>query len=184
MNGISYLMETFETNVIGTRWIKSSAKKEDVEEDIAKYDGLWAIESSTDAALDGDQGLVLKSRARHHAISTRLSQPFTFTRGKPLVVQYEVKFQNALECGGAYVKLLADAESGARPDLEAFYDKTSFSIMFGPDKCGTESKYHFIIRFKNPRTGRIEEKHAKKSELLDTYFSDGKTHLYTLSKKI
>ena len=174
-------METFETNVIGTKWVKSKAKKEDVEEVIAKYDGLWAIESSIDAALDGDLGLVLKSRARHHAISTRLSSPFTFTRNKPLVVQYEVKFQNALECGGAYVKLLAD-ENGARPDLDSFFDKTSFSIMFGPDKCGTDMKYHFIIRFKNPRTGKIEEKHAKKSELLDAYFSDGKTHLFTLGK--
>lgn len=123
---------------------------------------------------------MLKSRARHHAISSRLSQPFLFTNGKPLVVQYEVKFQNALECGGAYVKLLADQQP--KIDLESFFDKTSFSIMFGPDKCGTESKYHFIIRFKNPKTGSIEEKHAKKSDLLDAYFNDGKTHLYTLGE--
>ena len=52
--------------------------------------------------------------------------------------------------------------------------------MFGPDKCGTENKFHFIVRFKNPVTGKYEEKHAKKSELLDSYYSDGKTHLYTL----
>jgi calnexin len=120
---------------------------------------------------------VLKSKARHHAISSRLNKPFKFTEEKPLVVQYEVKFQNPLECGGAYVKLLTDEPA---LNLENFFDKTSFSIMFGPDKCGTDSKYHFIIRFKNPVTGSIEEKHAKKSELLDTYFSDGKTHLYTL----
>lgn len=153
-----------------------------MEEDLAKYDGLWAIESALEAALEGDLGLVLKSRARHHAISTRLTQPFTFTRNKPLVVQYEVKFQNALECGGAYVKLLADEDekSSNQIDLRSFFDKTSFSIMFGPDKCGPESKYHFIIRFKNPKTGRIQEHHAKKSELVDAYFSDGKTHLYTL----
>jgi hypothetical protein len=51
--------------------------------------------------------------------------------------RYEVKFQNPLECGGAYVKLIA---SDASLNLEQFYDKTGFSIMFGPDKCGTENK--------------------------------------------
>ena len=54
--------------------------------------------------------------------------------------------------------------------------------MFGPDKCGTENKYHFIIRFKNPKTGVYEEKHAKKSELPEGLFGDGKTHLFTLGK--
>ena len=51
--------------------------------------------------------------------------------------RYEVKFQNPLECGGAYVKLLAQ---NADFKLESFHDKTPFSIMFGPDKCGTENK--------------------------------------------
>jgi len=180
VNGFAYFMETFESNTIGTKWVKSKAKKEDVDEIIAKYDGVWSIESALDAALEGDLGLVLKSRARHHAISTRLAQPFSFTRGKPLVVQYEVKFQNALECGGAYVKLLEQQKEDPADLLDSFFDKTSFSIMFGPDKCGTESKVHFIIRFRNPKTGTVEEKHAKKSELVDAYFSDGKTHLYTL----
>ena len=53
--------------------------------------------------------------------------------------------------------------------------------MFGPDKCGTDNKFHFIVRFKSPVKGTYEEKHAKKSELLDSYYNDGKTHLYTLS---
>jgi calnexin len=176
VSGEYHFMETFETeSVIGTKWLKSNAKKEDVDEVLAKYDGEWAIESSLDAVLDGDLGLVLKSKAKHHAIAAKLDKPFKFSNKKNLVIQYEVKFQNPLECGGAYVKLLADDSS-----LESFYDKSSFSVMFGPDKCGTDNKYHFIIRFKNPVTGRFEEKHAKKSELLDSYFNDGKTHLYTL----
>lgn len=53
--------------------------------------------------------------------------------------------------------------------------------MFGPDKCGNDKKFHFIIRFKHPTKGTYEEKHAKKSEILDAVFNDGKTHLYTLS---
>ncbi len=31
--------------------------------------------------------------------------------------------------------------------------------MFGPDKCGSMNKVHFIIRRKNPFTGKYEEKH-------------------------
>jgi len=52
--------------------------------------------------------------------------------------------------------------------------------MFGPDKCGMDKKFHFIARYKNPLKGTYEEKHAKKSDLLDAYYNDGKTHLYTL----
>jgi len=170
-------LETFESDVIGTKWLKSKAKKDDVDESIAKYDGQWAVESSLESVLEGDKGLVLKSKAKHHAISSRLLRPFRFTEQKPLVVQYEVKFQNALECGGAYAKLLSD-----EPDLslDNFFDKTHFSIMFGPDRCGSENKYHFIIRFKNPVTGTVEEKHAKPSEIPPNIYSDGKSHLYTL----
>ncbi|CAF0897549.1 unnamed protein product [Brachionus calyciflorus] len=175
--GPTHFLETFDSNEIGSKWIKSKAKKDGVEDTIAKYDGEWAVESSSDSVLEGDLGLVLKSKAKHHAIAAKLDKPFLFTENKPLVLQYEVKFQNALDCGGAYVKLLEDESS---LNLENFFDKTSFSIMFGPDKCGTDNKFHFIVRFKNPVTGKVEEHHAKKSDFMSSVFSDGKTHLYTL----
>jgi len=176
-NGDYVFVETFDSDSIGSKWLKSKAKKEGVDETIAKYDGTWAVESSTDSVLEGDKGLVLKSKAKHHAISSKLLNSFKFSDGKPLVVQYEVKFQTPLECGGAYVKLLSDEPA---LNLDQFYDKTSFSVMFGPDKCGSDNKFHFIVRFKNPVTGKFEEKHAKKSDFQSTVFSDGNSHLYTL----
>lgn len=87
-SGSNYFVDTFESNTIGSNWIKSKAKKDGVEDSIAKYDGEWSIEPSTDAVLDGDQGLVLKSKAKHHAISTKLEKIFDFTQNKPLVLQY------------------------------------------------------------------------------------------------
>jgi calnexin len=36
--------------------------------------------------------------------------------------------------------------------------QTPFTIMFGPDKCGSTNKVHFF-RHKNPITGEWEEKH-------------------------
>jgi hypothetical protein len=84
-----------------------------------------------------------------------------------------------MECGGAYLKLLTDDPN---LNLNLFDDRTSFSIMFGPDKCGSDHKMHFIVRFKNPVSGKIEEKHAKKPEIHDPIFSDSRSHLYTLGE--
>lgn len=176
--GAHHFVETFEDSILDSLgWVRSLAKKDDVDEVLAKYDGKWSIEPSLNSILEGDLGLVLKSKAKHSAICKRISKPFHFSNKKPLIVQYEVKFQNPLECGGAYVKLIAQDLSF---QLDQFHDKTGFSLMFGPDKCGTDNKYHFIVRYKNPVSGLIEEKHAKKSQLIDAFFNDGKTHLFTL----
>ncbi|PIO23348.1 hypothetical protein AB205_0054430, partial [Aquarana catesbeiana] len=130
-----------------------------------------------ESKLPGDKGLILLSRAKHHAISSKLKKPFVFDK-KPLIVQYEVNFQNGIECGGAYVKLLSKTSD---QNLDQFHDKTPYTIMFGPDKCGEDYKLHFIFRHKNPKTGEYEEKHAKRPDTdLKSYFSDKKTHLYTL----
>ena len=52
--------------------------------------------------------------------------------------------------------------------------------MFGPDKCGMNSKIHFIVRFRNPKTGEVEEKHSKQSDSSKDFFDDKRTHLFTL----
>ncbi|XP_069052253.1 calnexin isoform X2 [Lepisosteus oculatus] len=174
--GDFYFAESFDRGTLDG-WILSKAKKEGIDEEIAKYDGQWEVEEMVDSKLPGDKGLVLKSRAKHHAISAKLLKPFVFDT-KPLIVQYEVNFQTGIDCGGAYVKLLSQT-----PDLnlDQFVDKTPYTIMFGPDKCGEDYKLHFIFRHKNPKTGEYEEKHAKKPDAdLRTYYTDKKTHLYTL----
>ena len=40
--------------------MKSTAKKDDTDETISKYDGKWSIEEPKDNPLIGDLGLVLK----------------------------------------------------------------------------------------------------------------------------
>lgn len=49
--------------------------------------GKWAVEQLKENRVPGDQGLVLKSRAKHHAIAAMLSKPFVF-KDEPLVVQW------------------------------------------------------------------------------------------------
>ncbi|CAJ1053273.1 calmegin isoform X3 [Xyrichtys novacula] len=174
--GEVYLAETFDDGSLD-RWQLSKTVKGDADDDVAKYDGKWAVEQLKENKVPGDLGLVLKSRAKHHAISTMLNKPFVF-KDDPLVIQYEVNFQEGIDCGGAYIKLLSDADD---LDLEQFHDRTPYTIMFGPDKCGEDYKLHFIFRYQNPLNKDLEEKHAKRADVdLKKFYVDKKTHLYTL----
>jgi len=161
---------------IGSIWSLSSSSKGDG----SKFDGRWAIEGNS--ANLKDLGLVAKDKARHHAISAKMNKKVDFTdlhdAQKQFVVQYEVKYQDTMECGGSYLKLVAEADEEFSSDT--FNDKTLYSVMFGPDKCGLESRIHFIVNYKNPVTGTVEEKHAKASSDFKEIFTDGKSHLITL----
>ena len=75
----------------------------------------------------GDKGLVVKNPAAHHAISAKFAKPID-NKGKDLVVQYEVKLQKGLECGGAYMKLLQDNSKLASDE---FSNASPYVIMFG-----------------------------------------------------
>ncbi|NWH81875.1 CLGN protein, partial [Piaya cayana] len=71
--------------------------------------GRWEVEELKENTVPGDRGLVLKSVAKHHAISAMLTKAFVFS-DKPLIVQYEVNFQEGIDCGGAYIKLLSSSD--------------------------------------------------------------------------
>lgn len=128
----------------------------------------------------GDGSLILKSRAKHHAIASKLSKHWRPDSG--LVLQYDVQFRNGQECGGAYLKLLS---SPAGP-LDQVNDKTQYSIMFGPDKCGNDYKLHFIFMHKNPKNGTLREIHWNKASSvnkLEEAIKDGKWHQLRLHIK-
>ncbi|TYJ56812.1 hypothetical protein B9479_002422 [Cryptococcus floricola] len=156
-------IEQFIESLPESRWTVSKATKQTpVGDEIFSYVGQWEVEEpEIFPGIEGDKGLVLKTKAAHHAISTLFPQPID-PKGKPFVLQYEVKLQKGLECGGAYIKLLTEHEEGEGLRAgEDYTDKTPFTIMFGPDKCGSTNKVHFIFRHKNPLTGEWEEKHLK-----------------------
>ncbi|XP_073967503.1 calmegin-like, partial [Choristoneura fumiferana] len=175
-----YLTEHFDDeNAFKKKWVKSEAKKQGVDENIAKYDGKWEIQAPSRKILRDDLGLVLTTEAKHAAISALLDKPFEF-KDKPLIVQYEVTMQEGQNCGGAYIKLLSRG-TNTKADLRKFHDQTPYTIMFGPDKCGNDNKLHFIFRHTNPRNGTVEEKHSKKpSQRLEDIYKDKEPHLYTL----
>ncbi|KAJ9062735.1 hypothetical protein DSO57_1007646 [Entomophthora muscae] len=162
------------------KWIVSEAVKEkpkdsQEDEDLFKFTGRWEVEEpSVYRASEGDKGLVVKDAAKHHAISYTFKETVD-NKDKPLVVQYEVKLQNGLECGGAYLKLLSKNKDFVP---KKFDDKAPYTIMFGPDKCGSTNKVHFIFRHENPLTHVFEEKHLQSAPMAK--HSTKLTTLYTL----
>ncbi|KAL7821718.1 calnexin [Trichoderma aethiopicum] len=161
-----------------SRWKPSHAKKDtsgdkDAEEEWA-YVGEWAVEEPYQyKGIDGDKGLVVKNPAAHHAISAKFPKKID-NKGKTLVVQYEVKLQKGLDCGGAYMKLLRDNKALHQDE---FSNTTPYVIMFGPDKCGHNNRVHFIVNHKNPKTGEYEEKHLNSAPTVNVVKT---TELYTL----
>ncbi|CAB0002076.1 unnamed protein product [Nesidiocoris tenuis] len=174
-----HFRESFnDPDVFAMKWVKSEAKKAGTEEDVAQYNGDWELGYPKKLPIEGDQALVFRQKAKHRAISAKLNRPFVFS-DKPLYLQYEVLFQDNQECGGAYLKLLSEGPQGEK--LKEFHDKTPYTIMFGPDKCGNSAKLHFIFRKEIPINGEIVEHHSKgPSKRIDEFFSDGQSHLYTL----
>jgi hypothetical protein len=156
------------------RWTPSEAtKKTPVGGEIFSYVGEWKVENPETPLITGDQALVAKSKAAHHAISAPFAAPVDF-KDKPLVVQYEVKYQKGGNCGGGYIKLLED---GFQTSGKEFSDTTPWVVMFGPDLTCPGNKLHFIFRHKNPITGESEEKHLSVPPK-PTFGKD--TNVYTL----
>lgn len=153
-------------------WKVSRAKKYDEGRDeIVQYKGEWAIEKPRlYPGFENDFGLVMKSRASHYSIAYKLPHPIN-NINKDLVVQYEVKLQNGLDCGGAYIKLLDESNN-----YQFLNSETPYQIMFGPDKCGSDNKIYFILRKKLPN-GEIEEKQLRFPPLART---NDLSNLYTL----
>lgn len=137
------------------------------------YNGEFALGQGASPAIPGDVGLIIPRRARKYGLSTAFSGLDDMS-DKNLVVQYEVKLEEDLTCGGAYVKLPLP---GFEPDK--FNGDTPYSIMFGPDKCGATQKVHVIFQSTSP-TGKRFEHHLKNAPGLASS-SDKRTHLYTLA---
>ncbi|KAH9328343.1 hypothetical protein KI387_000451 [Taxus chinensis] len=152
--------ESFDEAYEG-KWIVS--EKED-------YKGVWKHEKSQGHE---DYGLLVSEAARKYAIVKELPESVDLKDGS-LVLQYEVRLQNGLECGGAYLKYLRPQEAGWKS--KEFDNEAPYSIMFGPDKCGATNKVHFIYKHKNPKSGEYVEHHLKYPPSVP---SDKLTHVYT-----
>jgi len=135
-----------------------------------KYSGKFDAVSPSG---DGDLALKVTEKAKHYGIAAMLPRPLDPANG-PVVLQYELKLTEPLECGGAYMKFVTADTSFTPSGLE---ESTPYTIMFGPDVCGATNKVHLIIRHENPKTKKIEEKHLNAPPMVP---SDANvTHVFT-----
>jgi len=114
-----------------------------------------------------DKGMKTTEDARFYQISA--SFPEFSNEGKELILQYSVKHEQNIDCGGGYLKILPKGF-----DQSSFNGDTPYNIMFGPDICGNTKKTHVIFSYKGKNY--LVKKEVKCE-------SDDKTHLYTLVVK-
>lgn len=72
-------------------------------------------------------GLQTSQDARFYAVSARF-EPFS-NEGKSLVIQFTVKHEQKIDCGGGYVKVFP-----ADLDQTAMHGDSTYYIMFGKKK--------------------------------------------------
>merc|ERR1711935_1216571 len=141
-----------------SRWIQSKAK-----EDL----GTFKVSAGK---FFGDEeaakGLQTSQDAKFYAIAAKTKE---FSNdGKTFVVQFSVKHEQDIDCGGAYLKL------GAY-EPEKFEGSSEYNIMFGPDICGSSTKKtHVIFNYKGKNLDKKKEVRCE---------SDTLSHLYTLIVK-
>jgi len=145
-------------------WTVSSDWKPSAE--MGKWDttaGKWYADAS-------DKGLQTTNDARFYGLSAKLSKPFNSSDGKDLVVQYSVKHEQGIDCGGAYIKLLPGGDSF---DAAKFGGDAPYGVMFGPDICGQQKRTHVILHNELKNDNLLIEKDIPCE-------GDELSHLYTL----
>ncbi|KAJ3117524.1 calreticulin 3 [Phlyctochytrium bullatum] len=146
----------FAADAWKTRWVQSESKSD--------YGEFKVTAGKFFADETESRGLQTSQDARFYAISAPLDSKFD-SKDKDLVVQFTAKFEQNIDCGGGYIKLLP------KFDPKTFNGDTTYNIMFGPDICGYDKKIHVILNYK-------DKNHLITKKL--TPGSDQLTHQYTL----
>jgi len=132
--------------------------------------GEWKHTPGVYYADESDKGIQTGSDARHYGISTKLDKPYNSSDGKDIVIQYSVKHEQDIDCGGAYIKLLPGGDDF---DGKKFGGDSPYGIMFGPDICGATKRTHVILHNERKDDNILIEKDIPCEK-------DKFSHLYTL----
>lgn len=141
-----------------SRWVLSDWKRSEGKAGTFKHTaGKWAGDPD-------DKGIQTYNDAKHYAISAKI--PEFSNKNRTLVVQYSIRFEQNVECGGGYIKLLS-----GYVNQKKFGGDTPYSLMFGPDICGSQTKkLHAIVSYQG------QNYPIKKDLQCET---DKLTHFYT-----
>jgi calreticulin len=160
VNAEVFFEENFDEGNWEDRWVKSSFKAGD--------EGKWAHTAGKYYGDVDNKGIQTSEDTRWYDLSAKT--PVFNNKGKTLVLQYTVKHEQTLDCGGGYIKLAPKSV-----DQTKFGGDSEYSIMFGPDICGYSTKrVHVIFTYKG-------KNHLIKREIKPE--TDESTHIYTLILK-
>jgi len=160
----TYFKEDFNDKAWESRWVKSKNWKPASEMGEWKWTaGKWYGDKNDKAIQTGED-------ARFYGITAKLNEKFT-NENKEMVVQFVVKHEQQLDCGGAYIKLTGDI------DQDSFGGDTPYQVMFGPDICGSSNRKTHAIFHYEPKNENLLSKENIKVE------TDQLSHLYTLVVK-
>jgi len=160
-SGKIYFKEDFSDAGWEKRWTASTEWKP------KDQMGAWSWTAGTWFDEESNKGIKTSEDAKHYGLSAKLDAPFT-NKDKELVVQFVVKHEQDLDCGGAYIKLLGDT------DQAKFGGDSPYQIMFGPDVCGPSERRTHVIFHYPPKNENLLIKNEVKVE------TDNHKHLYTL----
>jgi len=161
-----YFKEQFNDDAWKDRWTVSSDWKSKSE--LGEWEhtaGEWHGEDAD------DKGIKTSEDARFYGLSAAMSKAFNSGDKKDLVIQYSVKHEQKIDCGGAYIKLLP---GGDKFESTKFGGDAPYGVMFGPDICGSSNKRTHVIFHSNKKDDNLLIKKNVSCE--DNQLS----HLYTL----
>jgi calreticulin len=153
-----FFREDFSDTNWESRWVQSEKRPE---HERGKM-GISAGKYFTDETKE--RGLKTLEDARFYHLTTAF--PEFNNKGKTLVLQYSLKQDQRIDCGGGYVKL-----HPAGIDQKNYDGDSVYNVMFGPDICGSTRRTHFILN------------HGGKNHLVKDDIpteTDTVTHVYTL----
>ena len=163
-----FFKETFDDgDAWESRWTKSSWKQsEGTAGDFVRTAGKFP---GDDGALSN--GVQTTPDASFYAMTSSFDEVVD-TKDSDLVVQFSVKHEQSIDCGGGYIKILPASVSDKQ--IKAFGGDVPYSIMFGPDVCGSTKRTHVILANKKDGEGVLKRDDVKAVK------TDTLTHVYTL----
>lgn len=153
-----YFEEQFLNDAFKNTWIYSSHPGKEYGKFVWSAGSFYHNETF-------DKGMQTSDDAKFYAVSTNFP---TFSNDKkPLVIQFSVKHEQNIDCGGGYIKLFDSSLQ-----QEDMHSESPYEIMFGPDICGPGTKKVHVI-FKHGEENLQIKKDIRCKD--DIY-----THFYTL----
>lgn len=127
--------EKFVDDTWESSWINSEHPGQEYGKFIRSHGKFW-----NDPA--DDKGIQSSQDAKFYALSRKFT-PFS-NEGKPLVIQFSVKHEQNIDCGGGYIKVF-----DCSLDQKDLHGDSPYLLMFGPDICGPGTKkVHVIFNYK------------------------------------